>query len=338
MNGISIILCCHNSSERLGETLKHLADQALPDNIPGELVLVNNASTDDTVELARKEWAKHPAPIVLRVVDEENPGQVFARMRGVEEAHYEMIVFCDDDNRLMDNYLSIAWNLMSRNPRVGALGGQGIAESNVPLPDWFEANKSGYACGEQWHESGICTDKMFLWGAGLVTRKNILNKVFNPGFPMLSTGRKEGVVFSGDDMEICKRIILLGYDLYYDSELVYQHFIQANRLTKDYLNQLNQGVLLAIPIQRLYSWQIIKKSVPGLLLPLVFSWHSCLYLLFKLGFPVSKRKPIINFFKVYSQGVRKNGKLHQAYQQIRKFSQQRRDAYMRLSNEQCTKK
>ncbi|TSA33749.1 MAG: glycosyltransferase family 2 protein [Porphyromonadaceae bacterium] len=322
MTGISIILCCHNSAERLGETLKHLADQALPENIPCELVLVNNASTDDTIELARKEWAKHPAPIVLRVVDEENPGQVFARMRGVEEAHYEMIVFCDDDNRLIDNYLSIAWSLMSRNPRVGALGGQGIAESNVPLPGWFEANKSGYACGEQWPESGICTDKMFLWGAGLVTRKNILNKVFNPGFPMLSTGRKEGVVFSGDDMEICKRIILLGYDLYYDRSLVYKHFIPESKLTLNYLEQLNAGVLLATPVQRLYSYQIIRQRIPGLLLPILFIRHSFLYLLFRLGFPVGKRKPIINVLKVYTQGIRKIGKLHQAYQQIEKFSQQ----------------
>jgi len=324
MNGISIILCCHNSAERLGATLKHLADQALPDKIPVELILVNNASTDDTVTVALIEWAKHETPIVMRVVDEENPGVVHARMRGVAEAHYVMIVFCDDDNWLMDNYLSIAWDRMSVNPKVGALGGQGIAVSDVPFPDWFEQNKSGYACAPQFHKSGICTGRMYLWTAGMITRKSILTTVFHPDHPMLLTGRKEGFTLSGEDMEICKRIILLGYDLYYDSGLVYKHFIPAGRLTKDYLEQLNQGVLLAIPVQRLYSYQIIRQRVPEFLLPILFIRHSFLYLLFRLGFPVGKRKPIINMLKVYSQGIRKSGKLHQAYQQIKKFSQQRK--------------
>ena len=321
MNGISIILCCHNSAERLGETLKHLAGLALPENIPGELVLVDNASTDDTVLVTRNEWAKYRTSMVLRVVDEINPGQVFARRRGMMESHYEMIVFCDDDNWLMDNYLSIAWDRMSANPGVGALGGQGIPVSTFPFPDWFEANKSGYACGEQWLERGICTDKMFLWGAGLVTRKNILSKVFDSVTPMLFTGRTEGKMLSGDDMELCKRIVLLGYDLYYEPSLVFKHFISANKLTKYYLELLNQGVLLAIPVQRLYSYQIIRQRIPGVFLPILFIRHSFLYLLFKLGFPVGKRKPIINMAKVFSQGILKSGSYHNDYLQIKRFAQ-----------------
>lgn len=320
MNGISVILCCHNSSERLVETLKHLADQTLPENVPCELVLVNNASTDDTVAVARKEWAAHSSAIALRVVDEKKPGVVHARKKGVEEAHNEIIVFCDDDNWLMPNFLVIAWSLMLEYPRVGALGGQGIAVGHVAFPDWFERNKTGYACGEQWHKSGMCTDKLSLWGAGLVSRKSVLMKVFDPASPMLFTGRTEEVVGSGDDMEICKRIILWGYELYYESSLIYKHFIPASRLTKDYLEELNHGVLHAIPVQRLYSYRIIRQRVPGFLLPFLALWQACKYFLFRLGFPIGKRKPIINLFKVYTQGIRKSGKFHDAYRQIRAIS------------------
>ena len=320
MNGISIILCCHNSADRLGETLRHLSDQALPANIPAELILINNASTDDTVEMARREWAKYPTPVVLRVVNEETAGQVFARIKGVKEAKYEIIVFCDDDNRLMDNYLHIAWDRMSQNPKVGAIGGQGIAVSNVPFPDWFEANKTGYACGQQASESGICTGKMYLWGAGLVTRKSLMNKVFNPDIPMLCTGRIAGLMFSGDDMEICKRMVLLDNDLYYDQSLIYEHFITESKLTLNYLELLNRGVRNAIPVQRFYSYQVLKKQTPQLFLPALFLEHSFLYLLFRMRFPSAKRKPIINVFKVYSQGILNHGKFHHEYTIIKSFT------------------
>ncbi len=341
MNGISIILCCHNSAARLPDTLKHLANQILPENVPVELILVNNSSTDDTASIAETLWASYSSPPklltsytpILRVIEEPRPGVLYARQRGVEAAHYELIVFCDDDNWLAKDYLLNAWNRMIENPRIGAIGGKGIAVGEIELPYWFEANKTGFACGEQWPKTGICTDRMYLWGAGLVTRKSILTKVLNPQYPMLLTGHKEGFAQAGDDMEICKRIILLGYDLYYDSSLVYQHFIPANRLTPEYLRSQNQGVLQAIPIQRFYSYFITKQKVLSALLPFVVIWHTYLYLLLKLGFPVGKRKPIINFFKVYSEGIRKKGRYHKEHNQIKAFVHQAQITKTRLSTD-----
>ncbi len=333
MNGISIILCCHNSSERLPKTLEALARLTLPDNVPVELVLVNNASTDHTASIAEALWASYSSPPLLRVIEEPQPGVLFARIKGIAAAKYELVVFCDDDNWLAEDYLLNAWERMSGNPRIGALGGRGIAESEIPLPEWFEANKTGFACGEQWPRTGICTNRMYLWGAGLVTRKSILVKVFDPQFPMVLTGHKENLALAGDDMEICKRIILLGYDLFYDSSLVYHHFIEANRLTLDYLENQNRGVLQAIPIQRFYSFFIIRQKVPGGLLPIVFIWNTYLYLLLKLGFPVGKRKPIINFFKVCSEGVRKEGKFHTEYFQIKAFVRKVQKTKIELSTD-----
>ena len=319
MNGISIILCCHNSAERLPKTLEALACQTLPENIPVEVVLVDNASTDNTASMAQTLWAIYSSPPILRVIEEPRPGVVFARLKGAKVARYEVIVYCDDDNRLAEDYLVNAWKRMSDNPRIGALGGRGIAESEIPFPEWFEANKTGFACGEQWSGTGFCTERMYLWGAGLVSRKSILSKIFHPVYPMLCTGPRGGTRLAGEDVEICKRIVLLGYDLFYDSALVYKHFIPSNRLTPEYLKSQNSGVLQAIPIQRFYSYFIIRQKVANALLPFVVIWHTYQYLLFKLGFPIGKRKPIINFFKVYSEGIRNTGRYHKEYVQITSF-------------------
>src|SRR6185437_15848637 len=111
--GISVIICCFNSAKRLAPTLEHLYKQK---NIPlssWEVIVVNNCSTDDTAPVAAQIWDSFPSHKPdFRVVDEQTPGLSSARQRGIDESRYGFVVFCDDDNWLDENYLSIALNIM----------------------------------------------------------------------------------------------------------------------------------------------------------------------------------------------------------------------------------
>ena len=102
-DGISVIICCYNSSTLLPRTLEHLALQDVPENILWELIIVDNNSNDDTAEVARKEWEKYKIDIPFKVVYESNPGLSYARQKGVKEASFELLLFCDDDNWLEKN-------------------------------------------------------------------------------------------------------------------------------------------------------------------------------------------------------------------------------------------
>ena len=249
--GISIIICCYNSESRLPKTLEYLSQQTISKDIPVELIIVNNASTDNTKEVALKEWNKYSCHFSFQIIDEEKPGQMFARKRGAQEAQYEYVLFCDDDNWLQSDYLQIAFDLMESDDKIGALGGQSIAVSEIDFPDWFPEFAEGYAVGKQLEESGDISKKGLLWGAGMVARNSLLNKVFNSKYPMLIDGRTEGKLISGDDSEICKRILLLGYSLYYDNSLLFYHNISPNRLTLEYKNRLWEGFDI--------SWKILVK-------------------------------------------------------------------------------
>src|SRR4249919_3030237 len=86
-HGISVIICCYNSSDRLAQTLEHLSRQIVPRQLSWEILLVDNASTDDTAEKALAIWNRLlPGSQILCVLTETNPGQQFARIRGVKEA------------------------------------------------------------------------------------------------------------------------------------------------------------------------------------------------------------------------------------------------------------
>ena len=80
MEGLSVIICCHNSASRLPVTLSHLKVQE-PPAAPWELLLIDNASTDGTADVARSYWQNGPAP--LRIIDESRLGVRFARERGL---------------------------------------------------------------------------------------------------------------------------------------------------------------------------------------------------------------------------------------------------------------
>lgn len=249
--GISIIICCYNSESRLPKTLEHLAKQEIRTDIPVELLLINNASTDCTKEVAREEWKQYNSRFQFRMVDEEKPGQMFARQKGVQESLYEYVLFCDDDNWLQSDYLQKAFDLMVSNTKIGALGGQSKAVGDNGFPEWFSDFEAGYAVGKQADESGDVSKRGYLWGAGLISRRGLLKKIFDANYPLLIEGRTGEKLISGDDSEISKRILLLGYTLHYDSSLVFYHYMPPGRLTWTYRKNLYEGFDL--------SWNVLGK-------------------------------------------------------------------------------
>ena len=123
-NGVSIVICCHNSSKRLPEALRHLALQAGTENIPWEVIVVDNASTDDTSNAACRSWPSD-APVPLRVVSEPHAGLSHARFRGIRESKYELVSLVDDDNWVASDWVARVYNVLSSKHSVAACGGIG---------------------------------------------------------------------------------------------------------------------------------------------------------------------------------------------------------------------
>ncbi len=239
--GVSIVIGCHNSAERLPTTLAHLSRQKVRPEIPWEIIVVDNASTDDTAVVARSCWPNHPT-VPLRVVHEANLGSGPARTRGCHEARYEYMCVVDDDNWVCEDWVELVADIMTGHPQVGVCGSYSEAAHEGTLPWWFEAHKDAYAVGSWGSEQGDVTDKKaFMWSAGLTIRKSAWDQLHRNHFQSQLIGKKGQKVGGGDDSEICLALRSMGWRWWYEPRLRFQHFLPAKRLTWSYLRSVCRG-------------------------------------------------------------------------------------------------
>jgi|GEM_PF-334738 len=230
--GVSIVICCHNGAERLPATIRHIAKQNVPEYIPWEVIIVDNRSSDRSAMFARSEWSKHNTRTPFRIVLEYALGLSHARSRGFQEAKYECVIMCDDDNWLAPDYVANVFNIMMHKPRVGALGGLGRLVFEITPPSYIE-HSNIFAGGEQAPRSGkVLVNKIY--GAGCVIRKSAYERLYRIGFHSLLTDRKGKELSSGGDYELCYALAICGYDIWYDDRLRFTHCITKERLTWEY--------------------------------------------------------------------------------------------------------
>lgn len=259
MKGISIIICCYNSSQRIKPTLNHISNQTNTEKINWEIILVDNNSSDGTGNISKKHWNKLNNQIEITVVEEYNPGLSFARLKGIKNSKYDLVLFCDDDNWLAPDYIYRAYKFMENNLNVGMLGGIGLPVFESSEPKWFYQYNTLYAVGKQgWVSGNITYTKGYVNGAGAVLRKTIVQKMIEKKIQFLLTDRKGKILSSGGDNEIGYCIVFSGYKIYYDESLKFKHFIPLSRLTMPYIKSLRIGYGYTYDIIK--SYQIILQS------------------------------------------------------------------------------
>jgi len=269
--GVSIIICGYNSSKRISPTLEALQNQQFANRIIlWEVILVDNASTDETEQVAREVWNKNPVTN-LKIVKEKKPGLMNARAKGLAYAVYDVVSFIDDDNWVEPLWVQKMVEIFSLNEKIGACGGKSEAVFEKNKPDWFDKYQNAFAVGTQGEQSGIIDDKKgFLWGAGLSFRNSIWQDLQRRGFKNLTLGREGENINAGEDTELCYVIRLLGYHLYYREDLVLKHFMPDNRMNIDYLAKMCEG--FGKSSARLNSYRVLLDKDNFTIRPWWYEW------------------------------------------------------------------
>ena len=282
--GITVLICTYNGAGRLPDTLAHLSRQSLPSDINWEIIVIDNASTDNSADVARNEWAKYNLPNVgFRVSVEANPGKINALEKGTSIASFEYFIICDDDNWLAPDYVQNTYAILEKDAAIGAVGGQSVKMNDTGVfPSWFDEYAEGYAVGKQGDIIGDVTfSRGYVWGAGMGTRTELYKDTFKD-FPSLLTGRNGEKLSAGEDSEYCQRLILRGYKLFYAPALVFHHYIPQQRLETSYRDSLIDGfnecskILIKYHFVRDLKHQLDKNPLNRLRL-LMISFYKVLF-------------------------------------------------------------
>lgn len=242
MKGISVIICCHNSEQRIEKTLVHIKRQEKTVDILWEVILVDNGSADGTTSIAREFWRREEGVVQLIIVTEERLGLKYAREKGIETARFGYIIFVDDDNWLSNEYVFNVYHNFERNATVALIGGLGNPVSDSLLPIWYAHYQGLYAVGKPVLQSGVLKkDTGFIYGAGMALRKSAYQNLELRGFYSLCNDRKGNRLSGGHDVELSYAFRLIDYDVMFDEQLEFAHYMDENRLTLPYLKKLAAG-------------------------------------------------------------------------------------------------
>lgn len=117
---LSIAIPTYNRAAWLGRTLESLARLIVPEGVRVEVLIVDNASTDNTAAVIAEKAGHHPFP--LRVVREEQQGLCYGRNRALHEAAGEHVAFFDDDVLVAPSWLHGYFDAMARFSADAVIG------------------------------------------------------------------------------------------------------------------------------------------------------------------------------------------------------------------------
>lgn len=153
MSKISIVIPLYNQAEYLEDAIESAYAQTVQ---PHEIIIVNDGSTDNSLEVAQR-YMFQEFPLIespVRVINQVNKGLSSARNTGIMNATGDYVMFLDADDVLLENALEkITQEIQRTNADVIAPSFQEFGKSNrtvilqgFSMEDLKVANRLGYFC------------------------------------------------------------------------------------------------------------------------------------------------------------------------------------------------
>jgi glycosyltransferase involved in cell wall biosynthesis len=226
---VSVIIPTYNRSSRLEATVESIVAQSYPRE-RYEIILVDNASTDDTPGVTARLAERFPC--VRRMV-ESRRGAHHARNAGATVSLGEILYFTDDD-MIADPYLLATIVVpFSMDANVGSATGRVLPSWETEPPAWVleYCRNALLSLIDRGEALMVSDDDPGVFSCHQAIPRDVFFRVggFNPD---TNAGEFVGDNETGLNIKVKK----LGYRFAYVGESVTRHVIPASRMTQAYLN------------------------------------------------------------------------------------------------------
>ena len=275
-SSVSIVIPHWNNVDVLSECLESISDTDF-DNF--EIIVVDNASIDDSVE-----WVRSNYPNVKLIENDKNYGYAGGCNIGAETAIGDYIIFLNNDTVQDKNWISNLIKIMNSNDNIGAV--------QPKILNYYDRNIFDYAGGAGGHMDIYCfpfargrifsfqendegqyneKEKCF-WSSGtcFMIRRELFQK---------AGGFDENFFSHMEEIDLCWRLYAMGFEVWVEPNSVVYH---KNALTlpmyshkKYYLNHRNSLLML---LGNYSIKNIILIGIPRLILEKIACLYSILML------------------------------------------------------------
>lgn len=237
MSPLTVAICSYNRAERLPGLIAALRVQECP--IPFEILVVNNNSTDNTLDVLGDLASQPGSP--LRFVTETAQGIVPARNRAIEEAlESDILVFIDDDELPQDGLLNAAHDAIVNEGAQCAGGRIEVDFTPHGRPVWLSDDLLGFLAEVNHNATAfwITNDSTPIWTANIAYDMRLFRD--NSSLRFDCRYNREGAdVGGGEDAIMFRTLLSRGTKIRYRPDMVVRHYVESRRLKRSYFLALH---------------------------------------------------------------------------------------------------
>ncbi|GAA0378698.1 glycosyltransferase family 2 protein [Paenibacillus motobuensis] len=220
MPTVSVQIVTYNSSADIVDCLNCVLAQTYK---PGQIIVIDNASADDTVEQVRSFIKKEKASIEL-VENAVNTGFAPAHNQALSLSSSDYALVLNPDVRLQPDYIERIISYMEEHPRVGSATGLLLRQSEADTVDstglvinsiWRAFDRGAGELAKDWKQSGSIFGPS---GAAAMYKRTMIENISVQGQFF-----DEDFFAYKEDVDVAWRAQLLGWESYYCAEAVGYH-------------------------------------------------------------------------------------------------------------------
>lgn len=255
---VSIIILSYESLKFLKKCLESVLDTKY-NNF--EVILVDNASTDGSIEYVKKTFGHDYRLDIIQ--NERNVGFAEGNNIGAKVARGKYVVFLNPDTVVDPNWLTAFVNVMEKDPTIGVCQSKLLSMENPKILDsagdfidyyGIMMRRGGdYMERDQGQYDNV--DEIFsARGAAMITRQRVINEVglFDPTF-----------FLTYEDIDFCWRVRLRGYKVYFVPNSVVYHMGEAFTSTSFKIFFITRNRIIALI--KNYELRNLVKFLPQLI-------------------------------------------------------------------------